>query len=593
MSDDECNVLRCEKSSKKRKTFGRISEVNKKIKVQSHEMGENCYCKRYKCFDVVNLDQRNKILRDFNLMKTRDDQNLYLCGLITVYEVQRRRPRKAEDDANLHSATYVYRVRITDNTQTKDVPVCFKAFMAMHGISQQRLKTLKKSLQETGNAPLDMRGKHNNRPRKLTEDVKNKVMEHIRSFRGRKSHYSLHESSKIYLPEELNVKKMYDLFQYKDLLSYESYRSIFVNNFNIGFGYPRSDTCGKCDEFKAKLKGLEVDLKSVSNSEEKDIIEKKIKDLESENKVHKIKAETFYRKKRESRIHSQSSLKREAIAMDYQKNLSMPNITSNETYYKRQLTFNSFNIHALASSDSYFYCYDETIAKKGADEVCSFLHHYIFTKLNANVRELVIFCDSCGGQNKNYCMFRFIHYVVHTTKRLDVIKMVFPIRGHSYLECDKNMALINQKAPCETPDDWRKVVAESRLKPTPFRVIDVDQPLVRSWTRFLAPKYKKTCPFLSRPIREIRVEITHPRLIFYRDSYNGHWTSSVMLVAKRRRVNSSSCEDIPNSGEFILPDQAYKDILPISKAKFLDIQSLSKYCGPTAKKFFSNLKYNN
>ncbi|CAF4833055.1 unnamed protein product [Pieris macdunnoughi] len=395
------------------------------------------------------------------------------------------------------------------------------------------LETLKKSLQETGNAPLDMRGKHNNRPRKLTEDVKNKAMEHIRSH-----------------------------------------------------------TCGNCDEFKAKLKGLEVDLKSVSNSEEKVVIEKKIKDLETENKVHKIKAETFYRKKRESRIHCQSSLKREAIAMDYQKNLSMPNITTNDTYYKRQLTFNTLNIHVLDSSDSFFYCYDETIAKKGAEEVCSFLHHYIFTKLNANVRELVIFCDSCGGQNKNYCMFRFINYVVHTAERLDVIKMVYPIRGHSYLECDKNMALINQKAPCETTDDWRKVVSESRLKPTPFRVIDVDRPLVRSWTKFLAPKYKKTCPFLSRPIREIRVEITHPRLIFYRDSYIGHWTSSAMLDAKRR-VNTSSGEDFPNSGEFTLPDQAYKDILPISKAKFLDIQSLSKYCGLTAKQFFSNFKYNN
>lgn len=355
MSDKECNVLRCEKSSKKRKTFGRISEVNKKLNLRSHEAGENCHCKRYKCFHVVNQEQRNNILRDFNLLPTRDAQNLYLCGLITVYEVQRRRPRKDEDDANLHSATYAYRVRITNNDQTIDVPICFKAFMAIHGITQQRLKTLKKSLQETGNAPLDMRGKHSNRPRKLTEDVKNKAMEHIRSFRGRKSHYSLHESSKLYLSEDLNVKKMYNMFQYKDSLSYESYRTIFVNNFNIGFGYPRSDTCGNCDEFNAKLKGLEVDLKNAFNSEEKVVIEKKIRDLETENKVHKIKAEVFYRRKRETRIYCQSSSTREAIAMDYQKNLSMPNLTSNETYYKRQLTFNLFNIHILASSDSYFF----------------------------------------------------------------------------------------------------------------------------------------------------------------------------------------------------------------------------------------------
>ncbi|CAG4973820.1 unnamed protein product [Parnassius apollo] len=329
MLDEECNVLRCERSSKKRKTCGRISEVNKKLNLRSHEEGENCYCKRYKCFQVVNLEQRNNILRDFNLLPTRDAQNLYLCGLSVI-----------------------------------DVPICFKALMAIHGITQQRLKTLKKSLQETGHAPLDRRCKHSNRPRKLTADIKKKAMEHVRLFRGRKSHYSLYESSKLYLSEDLNVKRMYNMFQYKDSLSYESYRTLFVNKFNIGFGYPRSDTCGNCDEFKAKLKGLEVDLKNAFNSEEKCVIEKKIRDLETENKVHKLKAEVFYRRKRATRIYCQSSSIREAIAMDYQKNLSMPNITSNETYYKRQLTVNLFNIHVLASSDSYFFATMRPLLKK-------------------------------------------------------------------------------------------------------------------------------------------------------------------------------------------------------------------------------------
>ncbi|CAG4936800.1 unnamed protein product [Parnassius apollo] len=97
----------------------------------------------------------------------------------------------------------------------------------------------------------------------------------------------------------------------------------------------RSDHCGNCDEFKAKLKGLEVVLRNAFNSEEKGVIEKKIRDLETENKAHKLKAEVFYRRKRATRIYCQSSSIREAIAMDYQKNLSMPNITSNETYYKR------------------------------------------------------------------------------------------------------------------------------------------------------------------------------------------------------------------------------------------------------------------
>lgn len=206
--------------------------------------------------------------------------------------------------------------------------------------------------------------------------------------------------------------------------------------------------------------------------------------------------------------------------------------------------------------------------------------------LDKNTRELVIFCDSCGGQNKNYTVFRFIHSVVHCAKRLDMIKIIFPIRGH--LECDRNMGCINQKSPCETPDEWVKVIREARQKPCPFNVIEVDQPLVRKWTTFLSPMYKKTCPFLSRPIREIRVKKDHPRLIFHREHYNSSWTSSILMAPKKKLKFHN---DSHSAGEFVLPDQSYEDSLPVSKAKFMDIQALSKFCGPKAKQYFSQIKY--
>lgn len=45
---------------------------------------------------------------------------------------------------------------------------------------------------------------------------------------------------------------MFDMFVQENpgvnKLSLESYRNIFNKNFNIGFGYPRSDTCSYCDE---------------------------------------------------------------------------------------------------------------------------------------------------------------------------------------------------------------------------------------------------------------------------------------------------------------------------------------------------------
>jgi len=46
-------------------------------------------------------------------------------------------------------------------------------------------------------------------------------------------------------------------------------------------------------------------------------------------------------------------------------------------YYKRQLTCISFDIHNLAPNDATFYVYDETVVKKGADDVCSILSHFV------------------------------------------------------------------------------------------------------------------------------------------------------------------------------------------------------------------------
>lgn len=251
------------------------------------------------------------------------------------------------------------------------------------------------------------------------------VEEHIRSFKGRVSHYSLKKSRKLYLPETLNIKKMYLFFREKHparKISYESYRLIFTTKFNIGFGYPRSDTCSYCDEVKVRKASLETQLKNIGadNQEKKSVMEKQLRTIETEHKLHKLKAETFYNRKRNAKKNAQKQKTFEAITMDYSKNLPTPNITTNDVYYKRQLTFISFNIHILSSAQSIFYTYPQTVAKKGSDDVVSLLNHFCFNFLDAEVRHLEIFCDSCAGQNKNFTLLRFLHYLVHKKSALIV-----------------------------------------------------------------------------------------------------------------------------------------------------------------------------
>ncbi|CAH1109325.1 unnamed protein product [Psylliodes chrysocephalus] len=114
-----------------------------------------------------------------------------------------------------------------------------------------------------------------------------------------------------------------------------------------------------------------------------------------------------------------------------------------------------------------------------------------------------------------------MHYVVHTVKRLESIKITFPIRGYSYLECGKNMGLVNLKTRMKVPNDWYELLRNFRKNPNPFIAIEMKQSIVRDWTKFFKTKFVSKCPFPIQSIREIICQKDHSRLLSYRFSYSG------------------------------------------------------------------------
>lgn len=86
-----------------------------------------------------------------------------------------------------------------------------------------------------------------------------------------------------------------------------------------------------------------------------------------------------------------------------------------------------------------FYTYLEHFANKGSDKVCIFLFDFIVNNLNVDVKHISFVILHVVGTKT----LQFMHYVVHTIKHLQSIKITFSIRGHSYLEFNKNMGLVN------------------------------------------------------------------------------------------------------------------------------------------------------
>lgn len=108
--------------------------------------------------------------------------------------------------------------------------------------------------------------------------------------------------------------------------------------------------------------------------------------------------------------------------LDFQNNVPVPNITTNDVHYKRQLGVYQFNIHIIANG--------EIVAGKGSNEVLSMLNHFVENYLDPQIKHLQVFCDLCESQNKNCNTTKYMHYIIHIKKR----QKSFPIRGHSYLE---------------------------------------------------------------------------------------------------------------------------------------------------------------
>lgn len=129
----------------------------KHLRAGSHELGPNCFCKRLACFQNVTEEDRKRIIRDYNLLGDRNKQNSYLSGLITCLPVKQRRPRN--DDPRHNVASFSYRVRVLKDNVSSDVQVCLKAFMSLHGISEDKVRHIRGSLVATGTSPNDRRGK--------------------------------------------------------------------------------------------------------------------------------------------------------------------------------------------------------------------------------------------------------------------------------------------------------------------------------------------------------------------------------------------------------------------------------------------------
>ena len=78
------------------------------------------------------------------------------------------------------------------------------------------------------------------------------------------------------------------------------------------------------------------------------------------------------------------------LTFDFHQNLPLFHIPIGELFYMQQLWLYVFGVHSCSDNRVRMYCWLETLAKKGSDEVISCLQHFL-SQIPATIKTLSLF----------------------------------------------------------------------------------------------------------------------------------------------------------------------------------------------------------
>jgi hypothetical protein len=429
-------------------------------------------------------------------------------------------------------------------------------FLKTLDISEKTVKIAKEKEKETGFAVSDQRGRHQPGSKK-TEDVREKIREHIRSFPALESHYGRASSQKKYLDSNLSVKKMHELYTEKCSLenvkpeNLKFYRDIFNTDFNISFHKPKKDACNFCSAFQ-------------------NMTECETADKEVEHLAHHARKERVREQKEEHKNEAKTSDTVHAVTFDLQQVLQSPKLNVSSLFYKRKLSTYNLTVYSLSDKKCVNYMWHEAKAGRGSCEIATCIFKYLGS-LSQQITKVVMYSDTCGGQNRN---INFATMCLRAIRELPIVTIehIFMESGHSQMECDSAHSAIEsayKKVDIYSPTDYYRIVTLAR-RHDPYSVVQLETADVINYRSMATAYVRNRSKDLNGAkvnwmhIKWLRYDKLQPNVIQFRNGYDGEFRKMVVNTGARGRCPVLFPEASPI---FVNPPA-------ITLAKFLDLVSL-------------------
>lgn len=534
-----------------------------------------CGICKFNCSAKISHEDRKLIFNRFWDLCDHEKQWVFI-GKYTK-RCMKRRITTENDSKRQYSVNYTLPTNVKE-ASPKTIKVCKTMFKNTLSVSNQFIQSaLDKYDKNTGSCEKDFRGHHNNKNKVCTAAIIKGVCDHVNSFQPAESHYTRKDTNKVYLAD-LNFSTMFKLYQtwaeenniVERVRTARQYRDIVNKEMNIAFYIPKKDQCHVCIAFKNCL---------LSPTTQRDKYNKHIQD--------KNIARSLKKQDKNEAVSKPETVT--SATFDFQKILSTPHGETSSFYYKRKLSVFNFTVFDLGLKKGICYMWPETIAKRGSNEVASCLYNFIQQSTNRGIKDIHLWSDNCGGQNRNRIVF--LMYVYCSQKYSIDICHRFLEKGHTQQEGDSVHALIEKSSKRKfifCPEEWYTLVRWCKTSGDAYEVIEITQDQILDFKMclndFKLTKNTDNENVKWNQVREIVVKAENPYAIFYKYDLNDEEPKRIDLVRKVTTRSHRSLND---------PKKCYDEPIMITSAKYKDLISLCQQnlIPPRYHNFYKNLKH--
>ncbi|CAG4946689.1 unnamed protein product [Parnassius apollo] len=274
------------------------------------------------------------------------------------------------------------------------------------------------------------------------------------------------------------------------------------------------------------------------------------------------KEETYsrFQTHQDLRKHDSSIL---CTTFDLQKVLNTPYGDSMLLYYSRKIATYNLTFYESVTREGFCFLWNEVEGKRGANEICTILVKYI-EKVDerGSIKHLLLYCDSCPGQNKNKIVLACIHKSLQKCKNISTIQMNYLLPGHTYMPVDSMHSVIEKSVTNNivwAPSQWPTICALARKVPKPYEVEVLSHKDFEGWDTILDRYFKGNLAGKVSRIRTTTFKKANPHHIEVK--------YSMKVEAESEKI------EVIGKGELI-PKLIYKSKLPILKKKYSDLEKL-------------------